>query len=337
MLIVFYKKIFLIIGLIIFVASVGIISVFGLKLGIDFTGGALTEVAYGEPLTDGVSVDKMVYGVPPESEIQAALTALPIELGGFSVRHTETDDGRAGFLIQTRDLNEEERIMVSEALVAAKEGGEIVRFTTVGPVIGEELKDKAVWAIGLVCLLIVLYVALVFAGVTYPVSSWVYGGITILALVQDVVVPTAVMSLLGYFAGVEVDVLFVMALLAILGYSVNDTIVIFDRVRENLKQFRQEKKVTVKRDGLDVVETEYILTKPFASIVGGALEQSLLRSINTSLTTGLAVGALYVFGASITATFALILLVGVIAGTYSSIFLASPLLVYWAERKAQSE
>lgn len=335
MLIIHYRKILLLSGLLIVIASLGIIGTLGLKFGIDFTGGSLTEVAYGQPLAEGVEIQQMAYGVAPEAELEEALNNLPIELGGFSVRQTQVDDGREGYIVRTRDLTEEERIMVSTTLSELKEDGEIVRFTTIGPVIGEELKDKAIWAIGLVCLMIICYVALVFRGVSYPVGSWVYGGITILALVHDVLVPTAVMSLLGHFAGVEIDVLFIMALLAILGYSVNDTIVVFDRVRENLTQFRQEKKVKTQRDGLEVEEIEYILTKSFGAIVGGALQQSFLRSINTSVTTAIALAALYIVGGTVTTTFALILLVGVAVGAYSSLFLASPLLVYWAERKGK--
>lgn len=320
MFVIFNKKIFLGIGLTLIVISIGIVSVLKLNLGIDFTGGALTEVAYNE-------------GVITAVEVEGALQALPLELGGFSVRQTETDDGREGFIVRTRDLSEAERIDVGSALTSLQDGSEVTRFTTIGPVIGQELRDKAVWAVGAVCLIIVLYVAFAFRGVSYPVGSWVYGGITILALLHDVIVPTAVMSLLGYYLGVEVDVLFVMALLAVLGYSVNDTIVVFDRVRENLTQFRQEKKIKKKRDGLDVEEIQYILTKPFSQIVGQAVEQTFLRSINTSLTTMAALAALYFVGGSATTTFALVLLTGVVAGTYSSIFLASPLLVYWAERK----
>jgi len=332
MFVIYYRKIFLLISAAITVASLAIIGVFGLNLGIDFTGGALTEVAYGQPLPEGVSGNQMAFGVSPVEEIENALQAIPIDLGGFSVRQTETDDRRLGFIVRTRDLTEPERIMVSDTLAGLKDGGEITRFTTIGPVIGEELKDKAIWAIGIVALIIVLYVAFAFWGVSYPVSATVYGGITVLSLLHDVIVPTAAVALLGYFTGVEVDILFVMALLAVLGYSVNDTLVIFDRIRENIIRYRQEKKVKTKRDGLDIEEIEYILTKPFESIVGEALNQSLLRSINTSLTTALTLGALYLIGGSATTMFAFVLLVGVAAGTYSSIFFASPLLVWWSER-----
>ena len=142
------------------------------------------------------------------------------------------------------------------------------------------------------------------------------------------------MALLGYFLGIEADVLFVMALLAVLGYSVNDTIVVFDRVRENLVKFRQEKKMeVVGTDGLKREEIEYILTKPFSEIVGQSVSQTLMRSINTSVTTLVALLALYFVGGEVTQTFSLVLIAGVVAGTYSSICIANPLLVYVAERK----
>jgi preprotein translocase subunit SecF len=214
-------------------------------------------------------------------------------------------------------------------MVASGEDGSLTRFTSIGPVIGEELKDKAVWAVGAVVIIIVLYVAFAFRGVSYPVGSWTYGGITILALAHDVLVPAALMAILGYTMGAEIDVLFVMAMLAVLGYSVNDTIVVFDRVRENIIKYRQEKKV--KKDGQETVE--YLFTKPFEVIVGQSVGETLLRSINTSLTTLLALLALYFLGGDVTKNFALVLIAGIIAGTYSSICIANPLLIYFGNKK----
>jgi preprotein translocase subunit SecF len=231
-----------------------------------------------------------------------------------------------------------ERVAFQDAVAAIGDGGEVTRFTTIGPVIGQELRDKAGWAIFGVVTIIVLYVAFAFAGIGTPVSSWVYGGITIFVLIHDVLVPSAVMSLLGQFAGIEVDVLFVMALLAVLGYSVNDTIVVFDRVRENLKLNRTERRKKIKEPGgLEREEITYTLTKPYEEIVGQAVSDTLARSINTSVTTAATLIALYVFGGAVTQTFALILLVGVLAGTYSSICIASPLVVTYAHYKARKE
>jgi len=318
-----YKKIFLAISAVILLASIAIVATLGLNLGIDFTGGALTEIAYNEK--------------PDKATLESKLNQL--DLGGYSLREAVDDTGRTGYMLRTRDLSETERVAVEDIMTGEIEGAEITRFTSIGPVIGQELRGKATKAIIAVSLIIILYVAFAFRGVSYPVGSWMYGSITILALIHDVLVPTAVMSLLGYFMGVEVDVLFVMALLAVLGYSVNDTIVVFDRVRENLLQYRQEKKRTVTVDGgLQREEIDYKLTKPIAEIVGLSVSQTLMRSINTSVTTLLALVALYVLGGAVTQIFALILVVGVVAGTFSSICLANPLLILIAERKlAQTE
>jgi preprotein translocase subunit SecF len=317
-----HRKIFLGIAVAVVLGSMAIIGTLGLNLGIDFTGGSLTEVSYAErPAKEALTTELDQMG-----------------LGGYSLRETLDDEGRDGYILRTRDLSEDERVSVESAVLASGEESSITRFTSIGPVIGQELKDKAVWAIVAVSLIIILYVAIAFAGVSYPVGSWIYGGITILALLHDVIVPTAVMALMGYFLGVEADVLFIMALLAVLGYSVNDTIVVFDRVRENLLRFRQEKKtMVVGTDGMEREEITYILQKPFSEIVGQSVSQTLMRSINTSVTTLVALTALYFVGGEVTQTFSLVLIVGVLAGTYSSICIANPLLVFIAERKVDKE
>jgi preprotein translocase subunit SecF len=317
-----HKKIFLTVAAVIMVVSIGLIAFLGLRLGIDFTGGSLTEVAYDE--------------APTQSEVEEALAEF--DLGGFSVRASNDEAGRDAYLIRTRDLSETEREAMTAAITQIGAGGEIDRFTSIGPVIGQELRDKAVYAIVGVVLIIVLYVAFAFAGIGVPVSSWVYGLITIFVLIHDVLVPTALMAVLGYLAGVEVDVLFVMALLAVLGYSVNDTIVVFDRVRENLMQNRTEKRKKITEPGGIVrEEVEYTLTAPYDEIVGSAVSQTLARSINTSITTMAALVALYFLGGEVTQTFSLILIAGVLAGAYSSICIASPLVVAYAEWKAKKE
>ncbi|MFT5849289.1 MAG: preprotein translocase subunit SecF [Patiriisocius sp.] len=313
-----HRKIFLTIAAVLVLGSGLIIGTLGLNPGIDFVGGALTEVSYAER--------------PDKTEVSEKLDVLG--LGAYSLRETLDEEGRDGYILRTRDLSEDERVSVDTEVTSVGSDATVTRFTSIGPVIGQELKDKALWAIVAVSLIIILYVAFAFRGVSYPVGSWAYGGITILALLHDVLVPSAVMALLGYFLGIEADVLFVMALLAVLGYSVNDTIVVFDRVRENLVKFRQEKKVmVVSTDGLEREEIEYILTKPFENIVGQSVTQTLMRSINTSVTTLVALLALYFVGGEVTQTFSLVLIAGVIAGTYSSICIANPLLVMVAERK----
>lgn len=317
-----YRKIFLAIAVVVMLGSALIVLGLGLKPGIDFTGGSLTEVVYTNA-PDKVLVEEVVAAYDD---------------GGTSVRESVDESGRSAYIIRTRDLTEDERVDLQTKVAALGEGGEVTRFTSIGPVIGQELRDKAGWAIFGVCSIIVLYVAFAFAGIGTPVSSWMYGAITIFVLIHDVLVPTALMSLLGVFFGVEVDVLFVMALLAVLGYSVNDTIVVFDRVRENLKQNRTEKRKKIKEPGgIEREEVTYTLTKPYEEIVGAAVSETLARSINTSLTTLIALSALYFLGGSVTQTFALILFAGVLAGTYSSICIASPLVVTYAFYKSKQE
>ena len=314
------KKIFLGIAAVIVVVSIGLIATLGLKVGIDFTGGSLTEVSYVE--------------APDKTELESTITDSVADLGEFSVRASQNENGESAYLIRTRDLSEAERVAMTDAVVALGSDGTIDRFTSIGPVIGQELRDKALYAILGVIAIIVIYVAFAFRGIGTPVTSWTYGAITILVLVHDVLVPTALMSVLGYAAGVEVDVLFVMALLAVLGYSVNDTIVVFDRVRENLMANRIEKRSKREEAGIMMEDVTYTLTKPYEEIVGSAVKETLARSINTSLTTFIALVALYFLGGSVTQTFALVLMAGVLAGTYSSICIASPLVVAYAQSRA---
>jgi len=317
-----YKKQLVIIAALIMIVSVAIIANLKLQIGIDFTGGSLTEVSYEL--------------APDKTQVETNIVMM--DLGGVSVRESVDESGRDAFLVRTRDLNEAERVQLEETLVTIGTGGEISRFTSIGPVIGQELKDKAIWAILGVVAIIVLYIAFAFAGIGTPISSWVYGFVTIVVLVHDVLVPTAIMSLLGYFYGVEVDVLFVMAILAVLGYSVNDTIVIFDRVRENLVNNRTEKRTKhVEPGGIEREDVVYTLTAPYAELVGKAVKETLARSINTSLTTLVALTALYFIGGAVTQTFALILMAGVVAGAYSSIFIASPLVIMYADYKARKD
>lgn len=322
MFIILNKKVFLIIALLIIGTATAVIATFGLKPSIDFTGGSLMEVKYST--------------LPEKSAVEDALKEL--NLGGFSVRQSNTETG-SGYLVSTRDLSEEERIGLESGLTKLGEGGEVARFTSIGPTIGSELKDKAGWAIGAVLMITIIYVAIAFAGVGAPVSSWVYGFFVTLILGHDILVPIAAMSLLGYLTGAETDILFITALLTILGYSVNDTIVIFDRVREKLVQNRTERRTKRNEAGVVKEEVTYTLTKPFSEIVGQAVEETMARSINTSLTVLIALVALYIFGSAVTETFALVLIVGLIAGAYSSIFIASPLLVLyeeWQSKKAKA-
>jgi len=288
MFVITHRKYFFAFSAILITASLLAIIFWGLKPGIDFTGGALLEVSYKSARPD-VSV------------VRKALS----DAGTTEALVQETGD--EGFIIRTKDLTETEH---EQILATLSLGGTAPftekRFTTIGPVISSELRTKSFTSITLVSALIIIFITFTFRGVSEPVKSWKYGLIAITTLVHDVVIPTGLFAVLGKLYGVEVDTLFVTALLAILGISVADTIVVFDRIRENLKE---------KKGG------------SFAQTVGESLTQTITRSINTSVTTLLAILALLFFGPESVRTFALVLATGLVFGTYSSICIASPLLV----------
>ena len=301
MFIVKYKNWFIGVTILLIVASLGAVWQKGLNSGIDFTGGSVLEGEYA--------------GVRPDTD---SLTS-KVEAVGISPTIIQTTGDR-GVIVRTRNLSEADREKLISVLGgtasttnATTTGAAFVQktFNSVGPSISADLRNRSLWAIVTVIFLIVLYITFAFRKVSRPVASWKYGLIAVLTLVHDVVVPT------GFAAarGVQVDVLFVTAILAILGFSIHDTIVVFDRIRENLR-------------GAGKKET-------FGETVGKSLEQTFTRSINTSLTVVLVLLVLFFKGGGSTHDFALTLIVGIIAGTYSSIFFASPLLVQffnWQEK-----
>lgn len=306
-----HKFIFFILSSVLAVFSVGAVAVFGLNFGVEFTGGTLTEFSYTTDLPAAPAraehaggSDTPQAGRPAAETLEGNLNQLGI--GGYSLRSA----GDTGYILRTRELTDAERSAITAALTTPDAEPVIERFTSIGPTIGSELATKAIIALLLVAIAIVLFIAYVFRRVSKPVASWKYGVIAIITLLHDVLIPVGAFALLGYFLGAEIDVLFVVALLTILGYSVNDTIVVFDRVRENLKENQERKS-----------------KEPFELVVGKSLNQTYTRSINTSLTTVLVLLALFFFGGVATQNFALTLIIGIIAGTYSSVFLASPLLV----------
>ena len=182
------------------------------------------------------------------------------------------------------------------------------RFSSIGPTIGAELKQKSVKAIIIVLLGISLYIAWAFRKVSQPISSWRYGVVTLIALFHDLVIPIGLFAYLGHFYGVEVGANFITALLVILGFSVHDTIVVFDRIRENLKRYSH---------------------LSFMPLVNQSIRETLVRSLNTSLTVLVTLSALYIFGGENLKYFVLALIVGIFSGTYSSVFIAAPLLITW--------
>jgi preprotein translocase subunit SecF len=233
-------------------------------------------------------------------------------LDGFDFQHNVQPFGESSLIIRTRELSEADRGVLEAAIAIDGHEPNVERFNAVGPSIGKELRTKAIIALTLVAVAIVLFVALVFRHVSKPVSSWKYGIIAVFALLHDVLIP------LGIFALLDKDItsLFVVGLLSILGLSVNDTIVVFDRIRENLRDQNEE----------DPYES-------FDNTVGSALKQTITRSINTSLTLVVVLLVLWIVGPFATRDLALVLLIGTVLGTYSSIFLASPLLVFWKGKK----
>lgn len=253
-------------------------------------------------------------GRPEISAVKENLDKL--SLGSYSLQPAGSDS----FILRSRVINDAERPLIQESFsLKGAEKVEVKRFNSIGPVLGKEAAIKSIISILIVIFCIVIFIAFAFRKVSEPVSSWKYGFIAIIALLHDVLVPTGVFAVLGYYYGYEIDTLFVTALLVVLGFSIHDTIVVFDRVRENLNLSRG-----------------YREKKSFDKIVGESVSQTFTRSINTSLTTVLALVALYIFGAESTKHFSLALIIGITAGTYSSIFLGSPLLVTfekWQNRK----
>ena len=244
-------------------------------------------------------------GRPSSQDLSGALDTAGIH--GYSLREA----GEKDFVLRSAQLNATERDTLPATLsVAGKYPANISQYTEVGPTIGTELRRKALFSMSLVLLCILLFIAFAFRKVSQPVSSWVYGFIALVTLLHDVIIPVGFFALLGHFAGAEVDTLFVTAVLTVLGFSIHDTIVVFDRVRENLAINKERGKKEI-----------------FEETAGRALNQTFVRSINTSLTVLLTLLILYFLGPASTKIFALTLLVGIIAGTYSSIALATPLLV----------
>lgn len=291
MYIITHRKIFFAVTGFLVAVAIGAIAWFGLPLGIDFTGGSLIEVSYVSPR-------------PPLQELQKRVEAVP--LSQALLQYAGTHD----VIVRTQPLTPKEHTAVLAALSSKSAQATELSFTSVGPTLGSELARKALVALAVVILTIVLYIAWAFRKVSRPVSSWMYGFIVVAILFHDILIPTGFYAILMHFTGARVDSLFAVAILTILGYSVNDTIVIFDRVREHLA--RDERVAT---------------HEEFAALVGRSISETMGRSINTSLTVTLVLIALAVLGSAVTFNFAIVLIVGVIAGTYSSILLAAPLLV----------
>ncbi|MFA4871601.1 MAG: protein translocase subunit SecF [Patescibacteria group bacterium] len=284
-------------SLIMVMAAIISLLIWGLKPSIDFTGGSLMEIKF--------NIER-----PAIDQIQSGLSDL--NLGELRVQPA----GARNIILRFKTVDEEthQRILSqlkskfkdvkNDSIPALVEE----RFESIGPIIGQELAKKAWMAIVLASLAIILYIAFAFRKVSKPVESWKYGVAAVIALIHDILIVVGLFAILGHFAGFEVDSLFITALLTILGFSVHDTIVVFDRTRENLAKH---------------------YSADFEAVVNDSINQTIARSINTSLTILLVLSALYFLGGKTIVNFALVLIVGIIVGTYSSIFVASPLVVTW--------
>lgn len=299
MIVVQHRNIFFgITGALVLAALISI-GVFGLQLGSDFTGGTLVEVSYESIRTAPDVVSESLEGHG---------------LKGFSLR----ESGEAGYTLRTGELSDEQRANLAAMFTIGDNTARVDQLTEVGPIVGKELRNKALVALILVLLAILCFIAFAFRKVSEPISSWIYGFIALLTLGFDTLIPIGFYAFLGFINGAQVDTLFATAVLTVLGYSVHDTIVVFDRVRENLR-----------------INKENNRREDFAETAGHALGQTFVRSTTTSLTTLLALLALFLVGPASTQDFALTLFVGIVAGTYSSIFLATPLLVAYEKWRGQ--
>lgn len=269
--------------------------VWGLNFGIDFVGGSALEVRFEKQS-------------PPVSEVEAVLADL--NLDSLVVQPASDRD----MFIKFKEIEEEthQEVLTKLETLDSNVYGEVteLQFNSVGPSIGDTLKSQSIYATLLVILAIIIYIAWAFRGVSKPIASWKYGVTAVITLIHDCLIVLGIFSILGHFYGLELTGAFIAAILTVLGYSVNDTIVIFDRIRENLPRSEDD----------------------FAGTINTSINQNITRSINTSITTALVLLAIIILGGSSVFSFALALLIGVLIGTYSSIFLASPLLVLWERR-----
>lgn len=280
-------------SLLLLVPGVVALAVWGLRLGIDFTGGTLISVE--------------IPSAPPADSIRSSVAAL--QLGDTSVQSASATT----FDVRLPYLDEDQHAQFALALKDAYPDSAIQSYETIGPTIGKELRQRAYVALALVLAAILIYISWAFRKVSIgPVPSWVYGVSALIALVHDVLMVVGVFAILGRYFNIEINSLFVTALLTVLGFSVHDTIVVFDRVRERLRVSAQS---------------------TFEGVVNESLNQTMVRSINTSLTTVIVLVALLLFGGESIKTFVLALIIGIVSGTYSSIFVASPLLVVYERMK----
>lgn len=280
-------------------AAIIFTAVFGLRFGIDFRGGALMEVVFKD------LPHRQAGGPVDIAELNSVINTIS-GIENLSINPA----GEDGFLIRLNEIDEQTHQEILAAM--SKKFGAVSenRFDSIGPTVGNELRGKSIRAIVILILAIVAYIAFVFRKLQRVLSSWAMGLAAIVALFHDILIPIGVFAILGYYFGIEITAVFVAAALTILGYSLSDSVVVFDRVRENVMRF-----------GSSV---------GFSELVHKSVMQTLVRSLNTTFTTLLSLVAIYFFGGESIKYFALALIIGIFAGAYSSIFVASPLLVWFS-------
>ncbi len=286
------KKIYFLISLIVMIPGLISLALWGLNLSIEFTGGSRMTVTFPREVT--VEQRDFLRNNLEEKEIK--------------VSSIETSNKLA--IIRTEEMDQKKNEEFKKDLSEKYKGALQQEFSTIGPTIGGETTQNAVKAVLVASLLVVIYISWVFRKVPKPASSIRFGVSTVLALVHDVLVVVGIFSILGHFLHVEIDSLFVTAVLTVIGFSVHDTIVVFDRIRENLE----------KNGGSN-----------FEKTVNDSIMQTIGRSLNTSITVLLVLIALLLFGGESIRWFVVALIIGMLSGTYSSIFNASPILVVWHE------
>lgn len=286
------KNIYFIISLLVIIPGLVSLALFGLKLSIEFTGGSRTTFTFSKPISSQTT-----------EKVRDVFNRQKIEVS--TIQPSGND-----LIIRAIPLTEKQNTKLIADIKEIDSKVKQESFESIGPTIGAETTTKAFYSVLLASALIVLYIAISFRKVPKPASSWRFGVCAVIALLHDVLVVLGVFSLLGHFLHVEVDSLFITAVLTVIGFSVHDTIVVFDRIRENL----------LKVSGV-----------PFATIVNNSILQTIVRSLNTSLTAILVLLTLLIFGGETVRWFVVALLLGIASGTYSSIFNAAPLLVVWHE------
>jgi preprotein translocase subunit SecF len=284
------RKIWFSIAIILTIASIASLIVWHLKFGIDFTGGSLQELSFNS------------WNRPSVTETQDKLTDL--NLGGLIVQPV----GDQGMILRFQNTEPQIHREVLEKLGTSTV--EELRFDSIGPSIGAELKKKTFYAVIVSIIIILIYIAFSFRKVSRPVESWKYGLCSVIALAFNVLVVLGAFSVLGKFAETEINAPFIAALLTILGYTINDTIVVFDRIRENLPKSEED----------------------FEGTINASINQTLVRSVNTSATTLIVLVMILIFGGASIRDFALAVAIGVFVGAWSSIFLASPLLLLFEKK-----